>query len=198
LWPEIRRRIRLFLQLRLGMSKEEAEALHRYFVSRYGTTLRGLQNEYPQVDPHDYFAFAHDIALERYLKPDPQLHSALCSLPGKRWLFTNADAAHAKRVIAILGVGDCIHGIIDIFATELIPKPNPKAYALARQIAGSPPPECCVLVDDLPQNLPPAKAAGWRTVLIGSTQSPKADIVLPNIYRLARFFTEGKLWSGCS
>ncbi len=196
LWPEIKRRITLFLQVRLGLSPREAESLHAYFVRRYGTTLRGLQSEYPQISPRDYFAFAHNVNLERYLKPAPRLRELLCSLPGQRWVFTNSDAAYAERVLSVLGVRECLHGIIDIFATGLTPKPHPRAYALAREKAGSPPPKCCILVDDLPQNLPPAKKAGWHTVLVGKANSDFADFSIPNIYRISQVLEE-KPWNGC-
>jgi len=196
LWPEIKRRITLFLQLQLGISPHEAESLHNYFVQRYGTTLRGLQNEYPQISPRDYFDFAHHIQVERYLSPDPRLRELLRSLPGQKWVFTNADADYAERVLSVLGIGECFHGVIDIFATGLTPKPHPRAYALAREKAGSPQPECCILVDDLPQNLPPAKKAGWRTVLVGKSQSQFADFSIPSIYQILQILEE-EPWHGC-
>lgn len=189
LWPAISQRITRYLQARLGLSEADAWALRRRLVAAYGTTLRGLLAEFPAVaDPEDYFAFTHDLRLTDYLAPDPALREALQRLPGERWVFTNADAPHARRVLALLGVEDLLEGIIDIFATGLWPKPRPEAYRRALAIAGNPLPSATVLVDDRWQNLAGARAAGFRTVWVTREANPEqareADAVIEDIYHL--------------
>ncbi len=193
LWPAISARITLYLEMRLGLSSEAAQALRRRWVEAYGTTLQGLLHEMPdRADPHDYFAFAHDLPLEAYLAPDPRLERTLAALPGPKWVFTNADAAHARRVLEILGVAAAFEGIIDIFATDLHPKPWESAYRKALAIAGNPPSGSAVLVDDRLSNLTAAQPLGFRTVWVSretsATETCPVDAVIPEIYALPGAF----------
>jgi len=56
--------------------------------------------------------------------------------------------------------------IFDIIFTNYIPKPNPEPY---RQILGhlGIKGEHCMMIEDLPANLRPAKDLGMTTVLVG-------------------------------
>jgi putative hydrolase of the HAD superfamily len=128
--------------------------------------LRGLQI-HNRVDPLDYLAYVHDLPLQDYLSPSPQLRQLLLSLPQQRWVFTNADSAHARRVLNALNLTDCFQGIIDVLATGFICKPEPEAYQKALQIAGETDPASCMLVDDAPRNLLAAQRMGFATVLVG-------------------------------
>ena len=189
LWPAISARITRYLEARLGLASEAAQALRRRWVAAYGTTLQGLLHEMPeQADPHDYFAFTHDLPLEAYLAPDPRLRQALEVLPGPKWVFTNADAAHARRVLEILGVAEVFQGVIDIFATDLHPKPWESAYRKALALAGNPPPGEVVLVDDRLCNLTAARPLGFRTVWVSrkaaAAEARQVDAVIPEIYAL--------------
>ena len=189
LWPAISRRITLYLQERLKLDEEAAWALRRRLAASHGTTLRGLLAEFPAVaDPQDYFAFTHNLRLSDYLAPDPALRETLQALPGGRWVFTNADAPHARRVLALLGVEDLLDGVVDIFATALWPKPKPQAYRRALALVGSPSPAEAVMVDDRWENIVGAREAGFRTVWVTRQASPArarlADAVVEEIYRL--------------
>ena len=139
--------------------------LRRHYFETYGTTLRGLQKHH-QVDTDDYLAYVHDLPLEEYIQPDPALHALLVSLPQRRFIFTNADAAHARRVMQVLGVADCFERIIDIRAIDFACKPELLAYKRALALAGDPAPQECVLLDDSPTNLAPARQLGFTTVMI--------------------------------
>ncbi len=191
LWPAISARITRYLETRLGLAPETAQALRRRWVAAYGTTLQGLLHETPdRADPHDYFAFTHDLPLEAYLAPNPRLRRTLEALPGPKWVFTNADAAHAHRVLEILGVAEVFEGIIDIFATDLHPKPWESAYRKALALAGNPPPRDAVLVDDRLGNLTAARPVGFRTVWVcreaPAAEAHQVDAVIPEIYALPK------------
>ncbi|HFC08645.1 MAG TPA: pyrimidine 5'-nucleotidase [Chloroflexi bacterium] len=193
LWPAISARITRYLEVRLGLAPGAAQALRRRWVAAYGTTLQGLLHEMPHhADPYDYFAFTHDLPLEAYLAPDPRLRRTLEALPGPKWVFTNADAAHARRVLEILGVAEVFEGIIDIFATDLHPKPWESAYRQALTLAGNPPPGDAVLVDDRLCNLTAARPLGFRTVWVAreaaAAEARQVDAVIPEIYALPRAF----------
>jgi putative hydrolase of the HAD superfamily len=192
LWEAIRERMSGFLVQRLGLPVEEVEILRRNYFEQYGTTLRGLQIHH-QVDTDEYLAYVHDLPLENYLQPLPGLPELLTSLPQCKWIFTNADAAHARRVLAILGLSGCFDGIADIRALNFACKPEPEAYYMAMAQAGELDPSRCVLLDDSPRNLVPALALGFTTVLVGSeAPHPAANLVIPSLMALPESLPE--LW----
>ncbi len=116
------------------------------------------------------------------------------SLPQKKWIFTNADADHAKRVLKVLGIEDCFSGIIDVRALDFLCKPDRKAYVRALDLAGEANPENCVLLDDSIRNLTPAHQLGYTTVLVGSTeQYQAADYSIESLKDLPQVFKQ--LWS---
>jgi putative hydrolase of the HAD superfamily len=193
LWQAIRVRIGLYMKERLNLPEEDIPGLRRFYFEKYGTTLRGLQI-HKQVDPLDYLAYVHDLPLQNYLSPDPQLRQLLLSLPQRCWIFTNADAAHAGRVLKALNLADCFQGIIDIIAMEFACKPEKKAFDKALQIAGETNPTRCMLIDDAPRNLVAAQKLGFAAVLVGSEQaSANSMLHVPNLISLRSVAPE--LWS---
>lgn len=187
LWQLIRERMGLYMHERLGLSKEDIPALRHHYYTTYGTTLRGLQQHH-KVDVDEYLAYVHDIPLRDYIGPAPELKSLIASMPQRRWIFTNADANHARRVLEVLGLGDCFEGIIDICALSFSCKPEPQAYLRALELAGGPSPEECVLLDDALANLAPARQMGFTTVLIGENgkENLAATYTSPSVLELPR------------
>ncbi len=198
LWPAISERITLYLQKFLSLTREEALARRKQLMATYGTTLRGLQALYPSLDAAAYFAFVHDLPLENYIGPDDRLAKTLAALPGVKWIFTNADAAHAQRVLRLLGVEEVFAGVIDLFATQGVPKPLPEAYRRALALAGHLRPEQSILVDDQRRNLFPAKALGMRVIWVTSSveADDAVDVVIPDIYHLPEAWTRLLSYAG--
>jgi putative hydrolase of the HAD superfamily len=195
LWLAIRDRMRGYMIERMGFSPDAVDALrHEYYVT-YGTTLRGLLINYPErTDVDDYLAFVHDVPLHEYIQPDPSLRSLLLSLPQPRWIFTNSDHRHAQRVMNILGVSDCFNGVIDIRALKFTCKPVVEAYQRALALAGESEPERCILFDDSPRNLAPARSLGFYTVLVGSHgPDPSACQNIASLHDLPKSMPE--LWN---
>jgi pyrimidine 5'-nucleotidase len=194
LWDHIRQRMSQYMYERLGLSWEEIPLIRQTYYENYGTTLRGLQMHY-HVDADDYLAYVHDLPLEDYLRPEPELRTLLLSLPQNRWIFTNADADHALRVLKILAVEDCFQGIIDVKRLGFVCKPQPEAYQLALNIAGCGQPQACILLDDTVTNLIGANRAGLATILVGSEDAPsQVDYVVPDLLSLPVVLPE--LWDG--
>ena len=173
LWMAIRDRMRRYLIERVGFPPDEVDALrYNYFVT-YGTTLRGLLINHPErIDADEYLAYVHDIPLQEYIQPDPALRELLLSLPQRRWIFTNSDDRHAQRVLSVLGITDCFEGIIDIRALDYACKPVEEAYHRALVLTGENEPGRCILFDDSPRNLAPARALGFYTVLVSRQHGP--------------------------
>ena len=193
LWEAIRDRMNLYIKERFGLPDEQVSELRHYYYTTYGTTLRGLQIHY-QIDANDYLAFVHDLPLHEYIQPCPELRAMLLSLPQRRWIFTNADADHAGRVLDILGVADCFLGVIDVRAIEFACKPEEIAYQRALALAGEPLVEQCVFLDDSIENLGTAHQMGFTTVLVGKDgdHSPHVDYSLLRLLQLPQVAPE--LW----
>src|SRR3546814_8685366 len=104
----------------------------------------------------------HDIALDQ-LERDAPLVAGIAALPGRKLVFTNADAPYARRVLARLGLGESFEALFDLRATNYVPKPHPDAYA-GLCAAYDLDPARCLFADDMARNLAPAKAIGMTTV----------------------------------
>ena len=192
LWEAIRGRMNTYMQKFMDLPLPEIAAMRQSYLEMYGTTLRGLQTQY-EVDADDYLAFVHDLPLEKFIHPDPDLRRLLESLPQKRWIFTNSDRNHVKRVLNILGLTDCFNGIIDIHAVDFACKPDRLAYQRALNFAGDEDPSGCVIFDDALRNLAPAREMGFFTVLVGKNElEPPVDRVIPSLHALKECIPE--LW----
>jgi putative hydrolase of the HAD superfamily len=175
LWNVIRTRMSQYMVEKLGLPEEEVSVLRRKYYITYGTTLRGLQTHY-DVDADDYLDYVHDINLQEYLRPLPGLREMVISLPQTRWIFTNADAKHATRVLDVMQLSGCFQGIIDVKAIQFACKPEQVAYQRALALAGDPNPQQCVLLDDSPTNLLPARQLGFTTILINQNGDAHPDV----------------------
>jgi putative hydrolase of the HAD superfamily len=145
------------------------QELREMYFTQFGTTLKGLALNH-NVQREAYLAYVHDIPLENYLGEDPALQAALRTLPQKKWILTNSDRHHAKRVTALLGVADLFDGLIDVLAMNGDNKPQASVYRLALEIAGETSAENCVFLDDVANNLGAAYELGFFTVLVGTQQ----------------------------
>jgi pyrimidine 5'-nucleotidase len=192
LWDQIRIRIFRYMREEVGIPEQDIPSTRDHYWKTYGTTLEGLRIHH-QVKPDHYLAYVHDIPLEEYLNPDPELLSTLVDLPQQLWVFTNADRNHAKRVLRTLKVEDCFNGIVDLFALEFQVKPKPASYQIAMKLAGEDDPSRCMMFDDLLHNLLPAKQMGFTTVLVGKDGSPDGiDYCLDTIHQIREMIPQ--LW----
>lgn len=192
LWTAIRDRMHTYMAELVALPSNEIEALRQNYLDMYGTTLRGLQIHY-QIDTDKYLAYVHDLPLAKFIHPDPDLNMLLSSLPQRKYIFTNADVQHARRVLDILQIQNWFEQIIDIRALGFICKPDPNAYKRALEIAGITKPEECILFDDALRNLKPARELGWYTVLVGDTRGDSgADQSIRSLHEL--FQVMPQLW----
>jgi putative hydrolase of the HAD superfamily len=181
LWLEIRNRINAYMHEKMNFSWEEIETVREKYFREYGTTLRGLQANH-QVDMDEYLDFVHNVPLEPHLQPDPLLRAALEGIPARKFIFTNADAAHAARVTRALGLDGLFDGVIDVHVIAPYCKPMPESFELALKAAGSPEPRNCVLLDDQGRITRAARALGMYTVLVGREEPGfDADEALPRL-----------------
>jgi putative hydrolase of the HAD superfamily len=145
----------------LGCDLAAARRIQKEYFHAHGTTLAGLMHHHDVMAEH-FLVDVHDIDLDR-LSPCPRLARGIAALPGRRIIFTNADADYAARVLDARGLGGLFHGICDIRATGYIPKPQAAAYDHLISAFGVDPVRS-LFVEDMARNLSPAKALGMTTL----------------------------------
>lgn len=161
LFDLIDERMGAFIMRLLGCDAVEARRVQKQYFHDHGTTMAGLMRHHG-VEPEDFLVDVHDIALDR-IAPDARLRAGLERLPGRKLIFTNADADYAARVLAARGIADLFDGICDIRITRYTPKPDAAAYAMMIAHLGVDPAKS-LFVEDMARNLTPAKALGMTTV----------------------------------
>ncbi len=178
-------RIEEFISQRLNLPPAVAEAMRKAYYGRYGSSVGGVLR-HCQVDADEFLSFVHGLPVERYLSPNPQLAELLATLPGHKYLFTNAPADYARRVLHVLGVERHFDSIFDIHFSGLLGKPTPAFYEKVLAALGYPA-NACWFVEDSSANLIPAKALGCRTVWLtsdGATSPIYVDYVVHDLIEL--------------
>ncbi|MET0365391.1 MAG: pyrimidine 5'-nucleotidase [Sphingobium sp.] len=178
-----------------GLGLEEARVLQKGWFRDHGTTLCGLMAHH-DVDPVDFLAEVHDIALDR-LTPDAGLKAAIARLPGRRLIYTNGDADYAGRVLARLDLSELFECVHDIHACAYVPKPRPEGYdALCASYHVDP--TRAAFFEDMARNLRPAKALGMTTIWLNNgsewgretgSEGSQADFIDYETPALAPFLT---------
>ena len=163
LFPLIDERMGAYIARLLGVDGVEAKRIQKAHFHEHGTTLAGLMKEH-DVDPHHFLDDVHDIALDRVGR-DERLVAALAKLPGRKFVYTNGDAPYARRVLDRIGIGDAFDGLHDIHESELKPKPDGHGYRLLLDRFAINPARAA-MVEDMAQNLKPAKALGMTTIWV--------------------------------
>jgi pyrimidine 5'-nucleotidase len=169
LWPAIKDRMTLYMIERLGLPENDVPFLREQYFKMYGTTLRGLEERH-NVDKADFLAYVHDLPLSKYLSPNPVVREVIASLPTRNLIFTNADAAHAWRVLAAIQLDDLFETVVDVNAVAPYCKPMPESFAIAMDLADEPDPRKCVMIDDLPRTTRAALNVGMASLLYGCEQ----------------------------
>lgn len=175
LWLAIKERMNIYMRDRMGFDPAEIPTVREKYFREYGTTLRGLQANH-QINVDDFLAFVHDLPLRDYLTPDPTLRPVIASIPTRKWIFTNADASHARRVLAALELDGLFDGIVDVNAVAPYCKPMPESFRIAMESAGETDPARCAMIDDLPRTTRAAREFGMYGILYGQdAPQPDAD-----------------------
>ena len=163
LWPKIDERITLYLAHLFGLDGMSSRALQKFYYQRYGTTLRGLMEEYA-IGPEEFLNFTHDIDRSSLL-PDLALATAITALPGRKLILTNGSREHALRTAEALGLKAMFDDIFDIAAADFVPKPAAVTYErfFERHVVD---PARAMMFEDLAQNLVIPHEKGMATVLV--------------------------------
>jgi putative hydrolase of the HAD superfamily len=188
---EIVVRMTAFVAQVTGLPRDEAFALQKRYLAEHGLTLGGLMRHHG-VDPAEFHAIFHDMSLEA-LAHDPALVAAIAALPGRRLIFTNADALHAQRVLDHLGLSDLFETVFHIGSMDYRPKPDPAAFRAITEAHAIDAAETCFF-EDSERNLEPAAKLGMTTVLVGPhAPASSAPFVHHRALRLTPFLQGARL-----
>ena len=146
----------------LQISREEAHKVQKSYFKKYGLTLRGLMLN-DGLDPAKYFEEMTPMDLNE-VSPNPILVDTITKLRGRKIIYTNASARHAKLVLQRIGFNpNDFEAIFYIQAANYIPKPAMESYQLlCKQYSIEP--KKAAMVDDIVQNLLPASKMGMLTI----------------------------------
>lgn len=156
----------LITQYVMGVTGEDftrARQRQKTYYKEHGTTLRGLMH-YHDIDPQDYLRAVHDMDYSA-LVPNPELGQLIAALPGRKHIYTNGDKAHAERTLNALAITCEFDGMFDIVSADFRPKPASEPYDkfVSEHAIDA---DRAAMFEDMPRNLEPAKALGFKTVLI--------------------------------
>lgn len=180
-----------FVERVTGLPRDEAFRLQKTYLAEHGLTLKGMMLNHG-VDPAEFHAIFHDLSLEA-LARDADLLAALQRLPGRRLIFTNADAFHAERVMKHLGLDALFDDVFHIGSADYEPKPSPQAFARIGAAHGIDP-RTTAFFEDSERNLAPAADLGMTTVLVGAhAPASTAAFVHHRTDKLAPFLTGAHL-----
>jgi putative hydrolase of the HAD superfamily len=173
LFDQIERKMTAYVARTLGVSEAEADHLRATYWRLYGTTLAGLMAEHA-LDPEPYLADVHDIDFS-VLTPDPQLAARIAALPGRRIVYTNADAPYARRVLTARGLDGLFDAVYGVEHAGYRPKPERAAFETVFTRDGLDP-EAAAMFEDDARNLAVPHAMGLRTVHIAPEPEPAPHI----------------------
>jgi putative hydrolase of the HAD superfamily len=173
--PGITEGMTAYIVEHLGLTRGEADLLRRLYWHRYGATLLGLMRHHG-VDPRHFLHAVHTLpGLESRVRARTHDLAALRRLPGRKVLLTNAPAAYAARVLAVLGIARRFESVLAIEDMRMFghwrPKPDTR---MLRRVAARlrVPPARCVLIEDTPHHLKAARRVGMGTVWMQRWRRP--------------------------
>lgn len=166
---QMRDRIALYVERYFQIGSDEAHDIRYRYWKQYGTTLGGLMAEH-QADPYAYLEFVHDVDMS-LLTPSALLRRQIEALPGRKVIFTNADAPYAQRVLKARGLDNLFEDIFDIHRMQHLPKPAAASYDnFCSELAIDP--RRALFIEDSAHNLAPAKALGMTTIWVNHGIEP--------------------------
>ncbi len=168
LFAQIDRLITRYVMDVTGRAHDEARQMQKQFYREYGTTLRGLMADYG-TDPEHYLKTVHAIDYSCVVENRP-LVEAIAALPGRKFIFTNADTGHAEAVLTRIGGADLFEAIFDIRAARFEPKPARSAYDLFVKSFDIDPAHAAMF-DDIEKNLAVPFEMGMATVQVVPDES---------------------------
>ena len=148
----VRRRMKEFSAVFLGITPEEVWQMRLEQGKKYGTTLEWLMNDKGFTDVETYLAAVHPKGEADNLPPDPQLKIFLESIRIPKAVLTNSPGEHAELILDKLGIAGLFTHIFDSRQCGFKGKPHSDVFNYALNILGMRPADV-LFIDDNPQNV---------------------------------------------
>ena len=176
----------LFRQ-QFGLDAAAAAAMFQDLDRRFaGEISLGLEREHG-IPRSDYFAATWNLDPRQFMERDAALTAALESVTVRRALLSAAPQIWIDRVLGLLELREAFNP--HIFNGEPdIRKPNPEAFLQVAKALDVPPEQIVAIGDQEHTDILPARAAGMRTLLIGTAQSA-ADFTAPDAVSAIKLLT---------
>ena len=179
----------------LGYDVGSASHRCREAYRRNGTNLEGFLQEGHAIDHDHYHSFIHgQLQYKAHLEKAPALKNVLNTIPVKKYVFTNANLAHAETCLAYMGIDSCFDGIIGHETLQAMYtgqytacKPKHVSMDLALSYAKADP-LTTLFFDDQPRNIHMGMDCGVRSVLVGESNILGCEYFahLPTLLELQR------------
>ena len=180
-----------FISKNLKLEISEAKKIQKQFFKEFGTTLKGLMDEY-NVDPEHFLDEVHNLDYS-IINPDNLLRDMLLKLNGRKIIYTNANRNHANEIIKRLNIENIFDNIFDIKDANYIPKPDIKPYQQLVNLYKINP-QKTIMFDDIARNLVPASKIGFTTVWINVDKENYSDNIKESKEYLDYETTNLPLW----
>ena len=152
-----------FVAKHLNIDIKKAKEIQKVYYKKHGTTLRGLMDNHG-IEPGYFLEEVHKLDYS-IVVPNKKLKKALCDLPGRKIIYTNANKKHADKILERLNITNIFDEIFDIEMANYIPKPEIEPYKKMIEMYNIKS-ESSIMFDDIAKNLVPASIVGFRTVWI--------------------------------
>ncbi len=165
IFPHINRGMTDYLQKHLGLDREEADSLRKFYWERYGAPLHGMMLHH-DIKPEHFLAQTHHFPeLAKMVVGESQLRHSLRDFSGKKIVFSNAPLHYARAVLRILRIDDLFDGVFSIEYAKFRPKPGAYGFfRIFRKMGLNP--SRFIMVEDTLANLRMAKKLGMKTVWV--------------------------------
>ena len=189
--------IRAIREAGFSVTREQAYAfrsLGKPYAAEYFRKLFGDSFDYPAVRARRR-QMVEEVISEEGLRLKPgafELLQALRALHIRPMIATATDSERAGRYLTRLRIYDCFDRVISAAMVER-GKPAPDIYLYACREAGRKP-EDCIAVEDSPNGIRSAAAAGCRVVMVPDLTEPEAEL-LPLISRTVKSLSDLIPWA---
>ena len=165
IFPVMNRTMTQYIMDELNLDETAAHELRKHYWRVYGATLKGLMRHHG-VDAYHFLQETHRLMdLPNMVIQIKRLKHLLNSLPGRKYVFTNAPREYAIRVLQLMDIEDFFELVFSVESTKFHAKPSVRGFQLLLKTLKANPKDCIILEDNLPA-LMTAKRLGMRTVWV--------------------------------
>ena len=169
-----------FIMKEFNLPWAPARKISGDYRKQYGSTVNGLRDNH-NIQPEVFLEYSYDMDLSE-LSINYQLQENLAKIPERKVVLSNASEKYINKSLELMGVREYFSDIVDIYKTNITPKPQPGSIEKVLEITHVNPSNC-VFFDDQVANLRMAKNFGMKTVLCHHEcdDSGMADFVTNNL-----------------